>query len=291
MVRYVGYLLVALMALAMTAGVGLILFGDLAERLSLPGAVRLVAFDAVAVAGVEPPRVRAFLQDLDYNQPMERQRLITRFADGRHDYFWVGSQGMGSGTRRTDLGVGRHGFTVSFPTMSPRLDVQASGSLWVLPPGVPVVWVDTAALLVDPAAQAQGGARPEVSGDALDAVKVLAVGRQVLYLVASGVEEYAAIRRQVEAAAFPPGPAVWVRLGEETSRLEALKRACPNVEAAIVCRPTLAESAAKLKVPVWRVPRAAPRGTEPAEPVMPWREVLERLPSPQGDARGAGGVR
>ena len=50
MFRYFGYLLIAIMALVLAGGVGLVVFGVLADRAATQGRVRLVAFDGVGPA-------------------------------------------------------------------------------------------------------------------------------------------------------------------------------------------------------------------------------------------------
>jgi len=281
--RYVGYLLIVLAAFALAANAAIFLFGGLAERLEVGGAVRLAAFDDVAGAQAGAVRLAAMLEDADRGRPVPSAWLVFRLPDGWSRGAWTDTTGVGRAPRRGGLAIGRSPFTVSFPETHARLDVRAEGSVWVLAPAARVVWIDAAAIDGGPGAgrpsaaravtglAAAGGAAagPASAGDAagdaasvgpmraaIDAAKALAIGRQAVYLVAAPAAEYAAVRLRLRQGEAPPGPAIWVKAGGEAQRLAALVQAVPNVDAAIVSSQPLADAAAKLKVKVFRVPRA-----------------------------------
>ena len=124
MVRYIGYLLIALMTLALAGGVGLILIGGMAERLAVPGAVRLTAFDEVVRQG---GRVQflAYLEDMDYGRPIGGFILVVRPDDGPAGSLLTGTDGRGLAWTEPCLQpeAGLHDFTVAYPETHPRLDV------------------------------------------------------------------------------------------------------------------------------------------------------------------------
>ena len=298
MFRYFGYLLITIMALVLAGGVGLVVFGVLAERAATQGRVRLVAFDEVIPAGgsisqglivASPVRFDAFLQDADYGRPVPDAWLIARLGDGSTTFLRTGSRGLAAGARRTALDPGRHDFTVSLPDTHPRADVVAHGCLWVLPPDCRVLWIDAEAIVPATAGAGAGGDLPSpVSTQATDTLQTLAVGRQPLYLVAAKAEDYASVRRILRASSVPPGPAIWLKPGGEASGLAAIRRAMSNVDGAIVTAQALADEATRLKVPLWRVPRA---GEPQADAAVVWREAVDILSLPQALGRGAGEVK
>jgi len=165
--------------------------------------------------------------------------------------------------------------------MSPRLGVRARGTIWARPPEVPVVWVDATALVPGGAPRRTEGlsAAPQ---KALSALGALAATHQAVYLVATGLGDYAPVRRRLGDLQAPPGPAIWVEPEAERRSLDRLKRTWPRVRAALLCSPGLAETAAHLKVQVLSVPpirarqEAADRETSSGE-VLTWPEVIKRL--------------
>ena len=285
-VRYFGYLLIVLMALALAASVAVFLVGGLQERLAVPGTVRLVAFDEAGAVGGAPVRVEALCEDLDFGRPMYGFWLTVRFADGWSEPIWTPANGIAYGARRAGLVPGLHPYTVSFPETHPRLDVWAPGTIWVLPSEVPVLWVDAAAL-VHGAADVGGGAGkapPEAVEEAVRAIKVLAAGRQVVYLTRTAPQAYASVRKGLEAISAPPGPAIWIDPNDQAKRLEALHGVWPKVAGALVAGTDLALAAETLGMPVVRVPPAV-AGDEPR--AAAWREALERLSPSKGSGKSS----
>lgn len=289
MFRYFGYLLIAIMTLVLAGSVVLFLFGALAERAAVQGSVRLVALDAVVPLG-GTVRFGAFLQDADYDRPIGSTWLIARLDDGSVTLLVSDSRGEAVGATRAALAPGRHRFTVSLPDTQPREDVLARGSLWVLPPDRRVLWIDAEAIVpIPPAAGAMSGGRPApVSSEVTDALQRLAADRQPLYLVAAKPEDYASVRRALDASGVPPGPVVWLKPGGEAEGLGALRRVLPNVDGALASAPALADAAARLKVPLWRVSRA---GELQADAATAWREAVDILSLPQAIGQGAGEVK
>jgi hypothetical protein len=293
--KYFGYLLIVLVALTLAASAVVCLFGGLAERFQTVGSVRLVAFDDLAGMQSESLRLAARLEDLDYGRPIPNAWMVFRLDDGWTRSAWTDTTGMMRSIHRGALGAGRHEFSVSFPDTHPRLDIRARGSMWVLPPGARTLWVDAAAV--------EGGAGPEappagsekVSGtlrlkvpDTFSDFKTLAAGRQVVYLVSAPAQEYALVRRGLQAIAVPPGPAIWVTPGEEARRLALLRQAGPNVDAALVCSPALADAAARLKVKVCRVPRAGQSAAGAAEGAGAWADVPGQVSGWRGSDKQSG---
>ena len=289
MFRYFGYLLIAIMTLVLAGGVVLFLFGALADRAAVQGAVRLVALDAVAPLG-GTVRFGAFLQDADYDRPIGGTWLIARLDDGLVTLLVSDSRGEAAGATRAAIAPGRHRFTVSLPDTQPREDVLARGSLWVLPPDRRVLWIDAEAIVpILPAAGAMAGGRPApVSSGVTDALQRLAADRQPLYVVAAKPEDYASVRRALDASGVPPGPVVWLKPGGEAEGLGALRRVLPNVDGALASAPALAGAAARLKVPLWRVSRA---GELQADAATAWREAVDVLSLPHAIGQGAGEVK
>lgn len=286
MLRYVAYILIVLTAVGLMAAVGVFLIGGLAARLGTSGAVRLTAFDGVTTDGPGPCRLRAMMEDAQFNRPILLARLFLRFDDG-----WTGT----SRTSRNGAclinapgrPVGRHVFTVMLSELDPRLGVRADGYLWVRAADTRVLWIDADSFLPHTtAADTAAGRLPAPALDALDAVKTLAGGRQVVYLVWAEAAEYRARRQALQNPSIPPGPAYWVKPGEESQRLGALRSVWPRVDGAVVCSEALAAAAGDRKIVTWRVPSAG--GAQGGTPAMirSWHEVLDRLTFEQG-ARGA----
>ena len=234
-VRYLGYLLIGLMALAMAFGAAFLLFGNLAERLAVPGNTRLVVFDDVVADGA-PVRVRVFLESLDDARPLDGTWLVARMPDRWTEPIGTDGRGLASSSPRGGLAAGRHELPAGYPETRPRLDVLAAGTAWILAHGERVVWIDARAV-VRPAAITGSAVRvrPEDMAAAGAAIKTVAEGRQPVYLVAAGAEDYAAIRGALKESDLPAGPAWWVRPGGEAGALAALAKASTGVDAALVC--------------------------------------------------------
>jgi hypothetical protein len=213
--------------------------------------------------------------------------LTVRFADGWSEPIWTSDTGIAYGARRAGLAPGLHTYMVSFSETHPRLDVRAPATIWVLPPETPVLWVDAAALVHD-AAGVGGGAEkapPEAIQEAVRAIKVLAAGRQVVYLIRTAPQAYASVREGLKATSAPAGPAIWIDPAAETKRLEALRGVWPKVAGVLVAGTDLALIAETLRMPVVRVP-AAVAGGEPR--AAAWRDALERLSPSKGSGKSSG---
>ena len=276
MFRHLGSILVAVMALVLTACVAVILAMGLVERLRAPPEIHLTVFDGVAALGRHPPRIRAEIRGARPGRPFASPWMVARFEDGWSAWLWVNANGQTSQAGRPGLGRGSHRYTVGLSELEDRMDVVGEGTVWIWPHEDAVVWLDAGAIVslsprADETAEAGGAAR-----DAVDAVKTLASGRHPVYLVAADGQGYASARRRLQLCGVPPGPAFWVTPGKELSRLLGLKQVWPTIDGAVVCDPAVREAAAKLNVPVYPVPPAgAVAGTTEARDA--WRGVLERV--------------
>jgi hypothetical protein len=279
------------MALALITGVGLILVGNLAERVSAPGAMRLVVFDTVVAEGA-PVRPYAYLEDLDTLKPAAGVWLVSRMPDGSIQPLYTNGRGVAIGDPQSRLPAGRSEIVVGFPETHPRIDVQAKGGAWVLPRQTRVVWIDAAAVLSPD--QLEGASGPVAPADAeaidvaLTAIKTIAARRQPVYLVAVKPEHYGAVRRRLESMDLPQGPAIWLREGDELGLLSILSKASTSVDAALVGSDRVEKAAARVIGTVRRVPVAGSTGPAPRGRVMPWREVVEQLSAQERTWRGAG---
>ena len=250
---------VAVLALAGTAAV--CLFGGLAEQFHVPGTVRLIVFDEAATTQTRTLRVGAYIEDLDFGRPIDTCYLVGRYDDGWCQGAYSSSNGLVRWSRRGPLPAGRHVFTAAFPETHPRVDIRGQAVAWVVAAGVRALWVDAAALGPEPPPGGPPAALPEADAmrPALGPLKTLAGGRQVVYLVAAGAADYHAARERLKAAGAPPGPVIWLRQGNEVERLRLLAEGWPDVDGAVVAAPVVADAVAKLKVRVFRLPRAGDR--------------------------------
>jgi hypothetical protein len=274
--RYLGFALIVLMALGLTAGIAVVLLRSLPER----QAMRLTVFDGVAAVGGDAPRLRAMLEDADTGKPILFTRLVVRFSHGWTDHTWSSSGGLSVSLGPTGLGAGPHDYTVGLSEMDLRLDVYSHGTVWVFPADTPVVWFDAAAIcpMGDGAAAAPP---PAPLGDVADAVKTLAAGRQAVYLIDADAPGYASVRQRLAGLRMPPGPAYWVRPGDEPARLQGLKQVWPDVEGVVVSAPAIVAAVERLRVRTSRVPRAG--GPEPRAAVVgAWSDAVQRLSVPRG---------
>jgi hypothetical protein len=256
--RYLGYLLMVLAVLALAGAAAVCLFGGLAEQFRMPGSVRLIAFDDAATTKTRFLRVGAQIEDFVYTAPIVGAYLVARYDDGWCEGNYTNSSGLTRWFRRGPLPAGRHTYTVMFPETHPRVDVRACGTVWVVPAGVRALWVDAAALGPGPQADgpSSGPPRAEAMQPALDALKTLATGRQVVYLVAADAAEYQAVRRRLGEARATPGPVILLRRGNEIERLKTLLDAWPDVDGAVVAAPAAVDAIAKMKIRVLRLPHA-----------------------------------
>jgi hypothetical protein len=274
--RYLGFALIVLMALGLTAGIALVLLRSLPER----QAMRLTVFDGVAAVGGDAPRLRAMLEDADTGKPILFTRLVVRFSHGWTDHTWSSSGGLSVSVGPTGLSAGPHDYTVGLSEMDCRLDVYSHGTVWVFPADTPVVWFDAAAIC--PMGEGAAAApAPAALGDVADAVKTLAAGRQAVYLIDADAAGYASVRQRLAGVRMPPGPAYWVRPGDEPARLQGLKQVWPDVEGAVVSAPAIAAAVERLRVRTSGVPRAG--GLEPRAAVVgAWSDAVQRLSVPRG---------
>jgi len=264
--RYLGYLLMAAAVLSLAGTAAVCLVGGLVEQFRVPGDVRLIVFDEAATTQARTLHVGAYVENLDFGRPISTCYLVGRYDDGWCDGAYSGSTGLVRWSRRGPLPAGRHGFTAAFPETHLRADIRAHSTVWIFPPGTRALWVDAAALGPEPPPGGLPAAMPEAQAmrPALEPLKTLASGRQVVYLVAAGAAEYQAVRGRLQEAGAPPGPVIWLRQGNEADRLRLLAQAWPDVDGAVVAAPAVADAVAKLKVRVFRLPRAAEyAGAEP----------------------------
>jgi hypothetical protein len=276
----------ATMALALAAGVGLLLFGGMAERLAAPGSVRLVAFDE-AIGPREEFRVRAYLEDADYARPVAGFLLMGRLPDGRALALGTDAGGVATSGRLPGPALGVYDFLVEYPDTHPRLDIQAHGTLYVLAPETRVFWVDALAVVLGRGVPRPAGQAGFASEVAVAAMKTVAAGRQPVYLVAAKAEEYALIRDRLDASGLPDGPAVWIEPRNESMKVERLKRSLPNVDGAVLCSEGLAKLAQGRGVTTVRVAPAGPAAA-PADGAVSWSEVVEKWPARTGSGRETG---
>jgi hypothetical protein len=286
LLRYLGWVLIAMMALALAAGVGLLLFGGMAERLAAPGSVRLVAFDEV-VGPREEFRIRAFLEDLDYGRPVDGFWLVGRPPHGRSLPFGTNSRGVATSERLPGLPAGVYDFEAAYPDTHPRLDVQAHGTVYVLDPQTRMIWIEASAAVLAPGVPRIAGQAGFVLPEAAAVIKTVAAGRRPVYLVTAKAAEYAVFRDRLGASGLPDGPLVWVEPGAEAAGVERLKRSLPNVDGAVLCSVLLAKQAQVRGVTAVRV-SAAGLKAPPADDLASWSGVAEKWPARIGPGRGTG---
>ena len=270
MFRYLGYILIVVIAVALTGSVAVVLVGGVAECLTGRPAVYLSVFDAVGSVGGHPPRIRAVIEGPGGPRPLETYWLVARFRGGWSRWAWVNRDGLARWTGPADLPPGSHPFEVGMPEVHPRLDILASATAWIWPGDTAVVWIDAAA--VAPA----DAPPPGSAGQVAPALKGLAADCRCVYLVVREAAEYAAARRRLAAWGAPAGPAFWVTPGGAYGRLKGLKGVWPAVRGAVVSSAELAEAAERVEVPVERVP-AASEGADPPAVRAAWRRARERL--------------
>jgi hypothetical protein len=276
--RHLSHVLIGTAAVALLAATAMMLLSGLADRLTGGRALRLVAFDAAIPAGGFPVRVSFVLQDADRDKPFGESFLFARFSPTQTVRAWVSGKGFGEAAGVGALPSGRASYEIAFSETDARMDVRARGALWAEPADRPSVWVDAAALLRK-TRPSRAGRTADLSAapSALAALKRLAAGRQAVYLVATEVRAYAAVRRRLAEEGYPPGPVLWVRPEAEPRDLAALKRHWPRAAAALVCSPELASAAERLNIRTWRVPLAGESEAEPVEGASSWADVIQEL--------------
>jgi len=269
MFRYLGYVLIVVIAVALAGSVAAVLVGGVAECLAGRPAVSLSVFDAVGPAGGHPPRLRAVIEGPGGPRPLEPYWLLARFQGGWSGWAWVNRDGLARWTGPADLPPGPHRFQIGMPEVHPRLDILASATAWIWPAETAVVWIDAAAV-------APADAVPGREGKMAAALKGLAGNRRCVYLVAGAAKEYVAARRRLAARGAPEGPAFWVIPGQAYGRLKGLKDVWPRVQGAVVVSADLAEAVQRLEVPLERV-SAASEGAGAAAIRAAWRRARERF--------------
>ena len=280
MFRYLGCILVVVMALVLVASLAVILLGALAGRLSADPSLHLTAFDGVAPVGGPPPRLRAWTEGSEPGRPADYRWLVMRLEDGWSAWAWISQSGHSWASGPKGLRIGPHRFVVGLPEVQPRLDLSARATIYAWPQGDPVIWFDAAAIVPACGTRLIRGATPSATPGQvqilIDVVKTLASGRLPVYLVAADAQGYASARRRLKAYGAPPGPAFWVIPGQERGRLLGLKKVWPDVRAAVVCNPTLEDAAARAKVRVQEAP-SADALPGPDDATKAWRRILEVL--------------
>ncbi len=282
MIRYVAYILVTLIAVALAGSVAAVLGGGLAECLAGRPAVSLSVFDAVGPAGGHWPWLRAVMEGPGGPKPLGPCRLLARFPDGWSRWAWVSRNGLARWKGPADLPPGPHRFRVGMPEVHPRLDVAASATAWIWPRGTPVFWVDASALVPPargPASVGDVTMPPPAARAGFETLKTLAPRCRCVYLVAEEARGYAAARHWLKWRVAPAGPAFWVIPGRAAGRLKGLKGVWPTVRGAVVASDDLADAARRLEVPLVRVPAAGAEADPPAVRAA-WRRVRERFTAP-----------
>jgi hypothetical protein len=289
--RYLGCIVIALMAVGLAGAVALVLGGEAADALAGRPVVRLTAFDGVGAVGGDPPRLRAAFEGAGGRMPLEVHWAVVRFPDGRAEWAWVTARGLSAPYGPADLGPGRHRWRIGLPETHPRLDVTASADAWVWPATAPVVWVDAAAVVPSGAGAAEAaeaaGGPPPWAGAVLDPLNALAGRYHVVYLVAVDARGYAAVRRRLTAWGAPAGPAFWVIPERTFGRLKGLHGVWPAVAGAVAARDDLGHEAGRVGVPVERVP-AAGEAVTPAARADAWARALQRLTTHEAGGRSKG---
>jgi len=205
------------------------------------------------------------------------QVLLVRFPDGWTGIDWASPRGTGGVAHPGMLPRGPHPYEVAFSDTDPRMYVRARGTAWIEPATAAVLWVDAAAIVqAGPLAYAEA-ADPAANAEAVAALKRLAAGRRMVYLVATEARDYAAMRRRLATGGAPAGPALWLPPGSERTILPALIREWPPVSAAVVCSPALAAAADGVKVRVWRVAPADGSVIGSGGTVSDWSQVVRDL--------------
>ncbi|MGB2754136.1 MAG: hypothetical protein WBE00_03370 [Phycisphaerae bacterium] len=279
MLRYFAYVFIVAMAVVMAVTVAVLLVGGLAGRIGSATDLRLTVFDVVALPAPNRVRGQAVLEDLGHANRVGQVPIFFRFHEDYVDAGWVNKRGIAVGTRRGGLPEGRHPYEAFVSELTGPLGLRATGTVWVRTPETSVLWVDAGAVLPPTG----------VVREAIETLKGLASGRQLVYLVATDAGRYGAMRRQLADAPLPPGPAWWVEPESEPQSLASLKRTWPKVDAALVGSRRLAEAAGTLGLQVLAVTAPADaEGAPPAESVA-WPDVGRRLSAKTIDANAKEG--
>jgi len=284
-VRYVAYILVTVIAVALAGSIAVVLGKGVVECLAGRPVVYVTAFDGVGAVGGHPPRIRAMFEGPTGPRPLDSFWAVVRFGGGWTRWAFVNRLGLCGPTGPADLAPGPHRFQVGMPEVHPRLDVVAHATAWIWPRETTVVWIDSGAVVpgdlagVLPAEAAVVSPTEAVDG-VIDALKSLAGTCRPVYLVADEARPYAVIRRRLKQWGAPAGPVFWVIPGRAYGRLKGLKAVWPTVRGAVVASDDLADACRRLKVPVQRVPTPVEAGQAPCL-AETWRRTLNRLTVPQ----------
>ena len=274
MLRYFAYVFIVTMAVVMAVFIVFLLVGGLAGRAASPTDLRLTVFDDVALPTPKRVRGQAVLEDLGHAKRVGQASIFFRFQEDYVDAGWFNKQSIAVGIRRGGLPEGRHPYEAFVSELTGPLGLRATGTVWVRTPETSVLWVDAGTVLPPT------GTVPE----AIETLKDLAFGRQLVYLVATDVGRYGAMRRQLADAPLPPGPAWWVEPESEPRSLASLRRTWPKVDAALVGSRRLAEAAGTLGLQVLAVPAPADAEEAPPGETVAWPEVGRRLSAKIKDA-------
>jgi len=277
--RYLGFILIGVMAVGLTGAIGFVLVGGVAERLTCHPVAHVTVFDGIGTVGGDPPRIRAMFNGPTGSQPLESPWFLVRFPEGWTRWVWVYPHGLARTNGPANLASGQHRFSAGTPEVYPRLDVINEATAWIWPADARVAWIDADALVPAEAVAdvtARPGPPPEGLREAVDALKTLAGLCRPVYLVTRPPREYAATRRRLAAWGTPGGPAFWVTPDRVPGRLEGLKGVWPTVGGAVVASDALAGRVEALGVTVSRVPPAEALA-ERAASADAWRRVRARL--------------
>jgi len=281
-VRYVAYILVAVIAVLLAGSVAVVVGKGAVACLAGRPVVYVTAFDGVGSVGGHPPRIRAMFEGPTGPRPLDSFWAVVRFQGGWTRWGYINARGLCRPRGPADLAPGPHRFQVGLPEVHPRLDVVARATAWIWPRDRRVLWVDASALVPSGLGPAAGGdvCLPPASARAgIASLQTLADGARCVYLVADDARGYAAARRRLKVWVAPAGPVFWVIPGRADGRLEGLKGVWPRVCGAVVASDDLADAAGRLEVPVGRLPTPGEAGSAPAL-ARAWRRTLNRLTSP-----------
>ena len=280
MFRYLGYVLIVVVAVALTVTIAGMLVAGLAEGVTKRSDVHLTVFDGVGAVGGHRPHIRAHIEGPGGDRPLGVSRLTIRFDDGWTGWMWIGRGGLAGQNGPADLPPGPHRYRVGTHELSRRLDVIGAGTFWIWPKPTPVLWVDAEAVV--PPAPVSGDTDdppPAWLADVAAALKTLAATARPVYLVSSDARAYAAARRRLRRWGVPAGPAFWVIPERPSSRFAGLRAVWPSVRGAVVASAEAAGAIERLGFAVVRVPPASEAGDADALR-RAWQGALERFATP-----------
>jgi len=279
--RYLGYVLIVVVAVALTVTIAGMLVVGLVEGITKRSDVRLTVFDGIGTVGSDRaarPTIRAHIEGPGGDRPLGLYRLAVRFDDGWTGWMWIHPGGLAQQIGPPALPPGPHRYHAGTHALARRLDVVGTGTVWIWPKPTPVLWVDAEAVVPPSAASAGGDAPPPAwLADVAGVLKTLAATARPVYLVARDAGGYAAVRRRLRCWGVPAGPAFWVVPNRPSSRFAGLKAVWPVVRGAVVVSTETAGAIDRLGVPVARVPPASETGEALRRA---WQGALERFATP-----------